>query len=97
VGSINEVGWVVPHSINGVGWVVPHPTPPHPTPGVGYLRWGGLGCTTPHTVENYIFNGNLPSAIDLTKENLDWCCSGDLTNAQFKRVHATYRLMLQWH
>jgi hypothetical protein len=43
------------------------------------------------TVENYIFDSNLSTAIELTRDNLDWCCSSDFTKGEFKRVHAAYR------
>jgi len=45
------------------------------------------------TVENFIFDSNLTAAVDLNKENLDWCCSTNLNNGRFKKAQVAYRFI----
>ncbi len=42
-------------------------------------------------VENYIFDSNRSCAMNLTKSNLDWCCSDFSGKQQFVAVHTAYR------
>ena len=39
------------------------------------------------TVQNLIFDSNCDCAMDLSKENLDWCVSSDHVDCQFVGVH----------
>jgi hypothetical protein len=42
-------------------------------------------------VENYIFDSNRSCAMNLTKSNLDWCCSDFSGKQQFVAIHTAYR------
>jgi hypothetical protein len=47
-------------------------------------------------VDNYIFESNCPHAIQLSKENLDWCCSTEVSpDVTYVRVEDSYRFVKQ--
>jgi hypothetical protein len=44
-------------------------------------------------VENYIFDSNVSHALELNKQNLDWCCSDLTCRETFCGVHSAYRFV----
>ena len=62
-----------------------------------YIKRLGQICSTFITViDNYIFDSSVGRALNLTKENLDWCCGSDYQQVEFVCAEKAYRFIKKY-
>jgi hypothetical protein len=62
-----------------------------------YIKRLGQICSTFITViDNYIFDSSVGRSLNLTKENLDWCCGSDYQQVEFVCAEKAYRFIKKY-